>query len=108
MAAQAPKDKEYQPWLTLRTAVVKDEGKDQSAQSPARQMVRLEIENNGPGLPEATQAQLFEPFFTTKDAGEGTGLGLWLAWSIVVEQHQGRIWGEPSPEGGARFDRAAR
>jgi signal transduction histidine kinase len=86
----------------LRTALVKDEGKDQNAQSP-RQMVRLEIEDNGPGLPEATQAQLFEPFFTTKDAGESTGLGLWLAWSIVVEQHQGRVWGEPSPEEGARF-----
>jgi signal transduction histidine kinase len=101
--ARASKDKEYQPRLTLRTALVKDEGKDQIAQSPARQMVRLEIEDNGPGLPETTQAQLFEPFFTTKDTGEGTGLGLWLAWSIVVEQHQGRIWGEPSPEGGARL-----
>ncbi|MBN1813862.1 MAG: response regulator [Anaerolineae bacterium] len=103
MAAHAPKDREYQPRLTLRTSLVKDEREDQSVQLPPRQMVRLEVEDNGPGLSGATQAQLFEPFFTTKDEGEGTGLGLWLAWSIVVEQHQGRIWGDPSPEGGARF-----
>jgi PAS domain S-box-containing protein len=101
--AQALGDREYQPWLALRTALVKDEGKNQNAQPSPRPAVRLEVEDNGPGLPEAAQARLFEPFFTTKDEGEGTGLGLWLAWSIVVEQHQGRIWGEPSPEGGARF-----
>jgi signal transduction histidine kinase len=102
MATQALGDTEYQPWLALRTALVKDEGKNQNAQ-PSKPMVRLEVEDNGPGLPAATQAQLFEPFFTTKDEGEGTGLGLWLAWSIVVEQHRGRIWGELSPAGGARF-----
>ena len=101
LAAQAPED--YQPRLTLRTALVGDESENRNAQSPTGRTVRLEVEDNGPGLPEATQAQLFEPFFTTKDEGEGTGLGLWLAWSIVVEQHHGRIWGEPGPEEGARF-----
>lgn len=92
----------YQPRLTLRSSLAQNEH-GQKAHSLHRQMVRLEIEDNGPGFSEATQAQLFEPFFTTKDEGEGTGLGLWLCWSIIVEQHQGRIWGEPSSEGGARF-----
>jgi signal transduction histidine kinase len=89
----------YQPRLTLRSSLAQNE----HGQKAHEQMVRLEIEDNGPGFPEGAQSQLFEPFFTTKDEGEGTGLGLWLCWSIIVEQHQGRIWGEPSSEGGARF-----
>lgn len=92
----------YQPRLTLRSSLAQDDH-GHEAEPSHRQMVRLEIEDNGSGLSEVTQAQLFEPFFTTKDEGEGTGLGLWLCWSIIVEQHQGRIWGEPNSEGGARF-----
>jgi PAS domain S-box-containing protein len=99
--AQAPEES-YQPRLTLRSSLLQNEHVHE-AQSSSKQMVRLEIEDNGLGLSEATQAQLFEPFFTTKDEGEGTGLGLWLCWSIIVEQHQGQIWGEPNSEGGARF-----
>ncbi len=65
--------------------------------------LRLEIEDNGPGIPEEVRRHLFEPFFTTKATGEGTGLGLWLCWSIIVERHHGQIWSEPGAEGGARF-----
>ncbi|HNT77788.1 MAG TPA: PAS domain S-box protein [Anaerolineae bacterium] len=64
---------------------------------------RLEIEDNGPGIPEEVRQHLFEPFFTTKAIGEGSGLGLWLCWSIIVERHHGQIWSEPGDEGGARF-----
>ena len=84
----------YQPRLTLRTALT-------SALTST--WVRLEVNDNGPGISEAARARLFEPFFTTKAVGEGTGLGLWLCWSIVVERHKGRMWEEPSAEGGARF-----
>jgi PAS domain S-box-containing protein len=92
----------YRPRLALRTSLVQGEH-GQGVEPSHRPMVRLEIEDNGSGLSDAAQAQLFEPFFTTKDEGEGTGLGLWLCWSIIVEQHEGRIWGEPNSEGGARF-----
>jgi signal transduction histidine kinase len=88
--ADADKEEKYRPRLTLRTSV-------------SSGWVRLEVEDNGPGVPEALRERLFEPFFTTKAVGEGTGLGLWLCWSIVVERHKGRIWIEPGGDGGARF-----
>ncbi|MBN2005660.1 MAG: PAS domain S-box protein [Anaerolineae bacterium] len=54
--------------------------------------VRINIADNGPGIPEKMRARLFEPFFTTKEVGQGTGLGLWLCWSIIVERHHGHIY----------------
>jgi PAS domain S-box-containing protein len=106
--AHAPGSEEYRPRLTLRTSRARKasdgyHGQGPEDDRPHRQVVWLEIEDNGLGIPEDTKARLFEPFFTTKEEGEGTGLGLWLCWSIVVEQHKGQIWGEPGQEGGARF-----
>jgi signal transduction histidine kinase len=92
----------YHPRLIVRSSLVQNEH-GPNAPPTHGQVVKLEIEDNGSGLSEAARAQLFEPFFTTKEEGEGTGLGLWICWSIIVEQHQGRIWGEPNSEGGARF-----
>jgi PAS domain S-box-containing protein len=65
--------------------------------------LRVEVEDNGPGISEEERARLFEPFFTTKPMGKGIGLGLWLSWSIVVERHKGKIWAEPVSGGGTRF-----
>ncbi|MBN1219608.1 MAG: response regulator [Anaerolineae bacterium] len=97
-----PNAEEYQPRLMLRTSLVtKEPGHPEI--DPDEQVVRLEVEDNGPGVAAEIQPQLFEPFFTTNEEGEGIGLGLWLCWSIVVDRHQGRIWGEPRAEGGARF-----
>jgi signal transduction histidine kinase len=53
--------------------------------------VIVEIEDNGPGIPEQIIPNLFDPFFTTKPPGEGTGLGLNISRNIVVQKHQGRI-----------------
>lgn len=65
-------------------------------------MVRVEICDDGPGIPEDIQERIFTPFFTTKPFGEGTGLGLDLAWRIVVEKHQGNMRVESEP-GNTRF-----
>ena len=51
----------------------------------------VEIADNGLGIPPEIQSQIFEPFFTTKGVGKGTGIGLHIAYQIVVGQHQGDI-----------------
>ena len=60
----------------------------------------LSISDNGPGIPEDTLKKVFEPFFTSK--AEGMGMGLSIARTIV-EAHDGRIWAENRPGGGALF-----
>lgn len=61
-----------------------------------------EVEDRGPGIPEPLLSRIFEPFFTTKQVGQGTGLGLALAYA-VVRSHDGRIEVENLAEGGCRF-----
>ncbi|MEN3222773.1 ATP-binding protein [Mycolicibacterium porcinum] len=76
--------------LTLRTSRETDE------------MIRVEICDDGPGIPAEDINRIFTPFFTTKPFGEGTGLGLDLAWRIVVEKHHGDLRVQSKP-GDTRF-----
>ena len=66
------------------------------------EMIRVEICDDGPGIPEDIVNRVFDPFFTTKPFGEGTGLGLDLARRIVVEKHHGDLRVESEP-GHTRF-----
>jgi signal transduction histidine kinase/CheY-like chemotaxis protein len=67
-----------------------------------RESLILEINDDGPGVPDDVQAKIFDPFFTTKDVGKGTGLGLTVAYAIVQE-HGGRIRLQSQPGRGASF-----
>jgi two-component system NtrC family sensor kinase len=64
--------------------------------------VRIEVEDDGPGIAPAVRDRLFEPFVTTKPVGEGTGLGLAVCRGLV-ESAGGEIGVDPSCEQGARF-----
>lgn len=57
----------------------------------AGRSVEVRVQDNGSGIPVAVRERIFEPFFTTKSAQEGTGLGLSLAWDIVVNGHGGSL-----------------
>jgi len=53
--------------------------------------VEIRIQDNGTGIPESLKAKIFQPFFTTKPTGQGTGLGLSLAYDIVTKGHGGKM-----------------
>ena len=64
--------------------------------------IKVVIGDDGPGIPAEIVERIFTPFFTTKAFGEGTGLGLDLAWRIVAQKHHGNIRVESAP-GDTRF-----
>jgi len=78
------------PQITLRLDIEKD-------------MLRIEVEDNGPGMDESVRKRIFEPFFTTKPVGEGTGLGLYVSFMIIANNHNGTMEVESEPGKGAKF-----
>jgi two-component system, NtrC family, sensor kinase len=53
--------------------------------------VVVSVQDTGAGIPEAIQANIFDPFFTTKEVGKGTGQGLAIARSVIVDKHHGNL-----------------
>jgi signal transduction histidine kinase len=54
--------------------------------------VEISIADTGTGIPEAARGCIFDPFFTTKEVGKGTGQGLAIARSVIVNKHRGTLW----------------
>jgi signal transduction histidine kinase len=77
--------------LTIRTRAGRaEDGADGSA-------VVVEIEDDGPGIPDEVRTRIFEPFFTTKPQGQGTGLGLDTAWRVVSQEQHGTLTVDSEP-----------
>ncbi|MBN2802406.1 MAG: PAS domain S-box protein [Deltaproteobacteria bacterium] len=91
MSDVADKDK-YSPQFILRLS------HDKNSKS-----VKIEIEDNGPGMDESISSHIFEPFYTTKDVGNGTGLGLSVSYFIITDNHNGKMHIETSKGHGAKF-----
>ncbi|HJW42931.1 MAG TPA: PAS domain S-box protein [Geothrix sp.] len=65
--------------------------------------VAIQVEDTGGGIPEAIRDRVFDPFFTTKGVGRGSGQGLAIAHSVVVDKHGGTIGFETEPGQGTLF-----
>ncbi len=65
-------------------------------------VVRITINDDGPGISSENIPRIFDPFFTTKPEGEGTGLGLSICHGIITE-HNGKIWAESNHGQGSTF-----
>ena len=71
--------------------------------SECKTAVVIGISDNGYGIPPAVKDRLFDPFFTTKPVGSGSGLGLSISHSIVVEKHRGELECHSHPGRGTEF-----
>jgi signal transduction histidine kinase len=89
-----------QVWTNLiANAAEAMDGRGELRLSAALEGDRLKVEvcDNGPGIPEAIRERIFEPFFTTKPPGQGTGLGLHLTYNIIALHHRGQIAVDSQP-----------
>ena len=70
------------------------------ARKTGEQTVELRVRDFGPGIPKPDLPHVFEPFFSTKPDGMGMGLAV---SKTIIEAHEGRLWAENGPDGGACF-----
>jgi len=65
--------------------------------------LRIELQDNGTGIPDEVKNRVFEPFFTTKPVGVGTGLGLSVSYMIITQNHNGTMEVESKAGEGSTF-----
>ncbi len=80
---------DYEPTVSVSTKKINDK-------------IEIRVKDNGNGIPQKVQDKIFQPFFTTKPTGQGTGLGLSLAYDII-KAHGGEIKVETKEGEGAEF-----
>ena len=80
----------YQPIAEVKTRKLNDK-------------VEIIVSDNGNGIPKNITDKIFQPFFTTKPTGQGTGLGLSLAYDIITKEHNGMIKVESKEGEGSEF-----
>jgi two-component system, NtrC family, sensor kinase len=95
-AHQPPKEENYVPTVNVSTHYLV------SPLGVGNQII-IKIADNGIGMSESVKAKIFQPFFTTKPTGEGTGLGLSLAYDIVTKGHGGTLEVESTEGVGTEF-----
>jgi PAS domain S-box-containing protein len=85
---------------------VKDSGRKGKIHISTRRLelaVEIRVADTGTGIPEDIQARVFDPFFTTKPVGKGTGQGLAIAHTVIVQKHKGKLRFETEPGRGTTF-----
>jgi signal transduction histidine kinase len=65
--------------------------------------VVISVSDTGGGIPDTIRERIFDPFFTTKEVGQGTGQGLAIARTVIIEQHAGELTFESEPGHGTTF-----
>jgi signal transduction histidine kinase len=75
---RSPLTDNFKPTVSVQTKKINDK-------------VEITVNDNGNGIPQNIIDKIFQPFFTTKPTGQGTGLGLSLAYDIITKEHNGTI-----------------
>ena len=88
--------------VSLRVVSVSTDEAIELGVEPAREYLAISVADTGSGMDEAVRAHIFEPFFTTKPPGQGTGLGLSVAYGIL-HSWQGAITVQSAPGEGTTF-----
>jgi len=89
------KEEHYIPTVSITTKQINTPSGDGGK-------IEIRVTDNGPGIPQNIVDKIFQPFFTTKPTGQGTGLGLSLAYHII-KAHGGEIKVETKQEEGSTF-----
>lgn len=95
---QAQPDSRYEPTVTVSTKRLSPAGGFEEVEK-----IQISVKDNGPGIPDHIKEKIFQPFFTTKPTGQGTGLGLSLAYDIITKGHSGKLKVQSEEGKGSEF-----
>ncbi|WP_353480401.1 ATP-binding protein [Haliscomenobacter sp.] len=93
----------YAPTVTVSTRWLSVNTERSRSAAEAENAIEISVKDNGNGISEEIKDKIFQPFFTTKPTGQGTGLGLSLAYDIVTKGHRGTLEVESKRENGTIF-----